>query len=225
MGFFTSSFRKRHFKYVKHTREFSSRSPTHEVGFAFTRTDLSKWRCSAIVYWCTWISANRPQALWASWYHHKLMLLPVLVSSCILGILERISWMKFTLEVPFHYLPITCVSYLPGLTLICHCKHFQRSRGNCSCSFSICCLLRLRRVTKKNLLQVQKSYSISLSEHFQIHSSASLGDLMIFAREMIWQNSKIYVSVLLLNSRFSQSKITCLFFFFSWKDCQDGAVP
>lgn len=122
--------------------------------------------------------------------------------------------MKFTLEVPFHYLPITCVSYLPGLTLICHCKHFQRSRGNCSCSFSICCLLRLRRVTKKNLLQVQKSYSISLSEHFQIHSSASLGDLMIFAREMIWQNSKIYVSVLLLNSRFSQSKITCLFFFF-----------
>lgn len=38
---------------------------------------------------------------------------------------------------------------------------------------------------KKNLLQVQKSYSISLSEHFQIHSSASLGDLMIFAREMI----------------------------------------
>lgn len=107
---------------------------------------------------------------------------------------------------------------------VCHTYHFQRSRGNCSCSFSICCLLRLRRVTKKNLLQVQKSYSISLSEHFQIHSSASLGDLMIFAREMIWQNSKIYVSVLLLNSRFSQSKITCLFFF-SWKDCQDGAVP
>lgn len=44
------------------------------------------------------------------------------------------------------------------------------------------------------------------------HSSASLGDLMNFAREMIWQLSKKYVFVLLLNSRFSQSKITCLFF-------------
>lgn len=110
MGFFTSSFRKRHFKYVKHTREFSSRSPTHEVGFAFTRTDLSKWRCSAIVYWCTWISANRPQALWASWYHHKLMLLPVLVSSCFFTLLlhfghfgedfvnEVYSWSSFSLS-------------------------------------------------------------------------------------------------------------------------------
>lgn len=107
----------------------------------------------------------------------------------------------------FHWGSTMDMLCLSGLILICNWKCFKSNNANNNWTFFMLCLIWLHRAVKDSL---KMSHPISLREHHEAHCSASLGDLINFDTEMIWQHSK---GMFLRNfPSFSQSE-TALFFF------------
>ena len=177
---------------MKDKIQLSTSSPLHDTEFAYTKSKfitMEKLCSNTLMYLYHWEQATVAHQLhgftmnqcFHVWLNGSIFLVFHIASPWWAW--RRCS-RKQSLLLKFHLISTTSVSCSPGLILIWQRKHRQRSNGNCGWSFCICCLLRLWRVMEDSLLQMQKSYPISLREHYERHGSATLGDWINFDTEM-----------------------------------------